>query len=248
MVKFLNLNNLLIIKKKMNQLSNIKLFYDGLDIKNDNLIQGYTTNPSLLKKHINYNSNSYEKISKLFLEKIDNLPISFEVLSNDNKNMINEAKIISSWGDNIYIKIPIIDINGNYNINTIQSLLNENININITCVFTKNQINMIQKLIIHKNNKIIISIFSGRIADTGKNPMDLCIYTKNLFQKDNNIEILWASVREIYNIFQAIESKCDIITLPENIYQKLNCIDKNLTEFSKETVQQFITDGKSLIL
>ena len=107
---------------------------------------------------------------------------------------------------------------------------------------------MIQKLIIHKNNKIIISIFSGRIADTGKNPMDLCIYTKQLFQKNNNIEILWASVREIYNIFQAIESKCDIITLPENIYQKLNCIDKNLTEFSKETVQQFITDGKSLIL
>ena len=131
----------------------------------------------------------------------------------------------------------------------IKSLSKENIKLNITAIFTKSQINTIHETItINNSSNVIISIFCGRIADTGISPSILSSYTTKLFQKNKNINILWASTREIYNIFEAEECNCDIITIPESIYQKLHLINKDLDEFSKETVQQFINDAKSLSL
>lgn len=227
-------------------MDNIKIYYDGINVKKDDIVKGYTTNPSILKQ--NNKNSSYKIISSTLLENT-NLPVSFEVLSNDKEKMIQEAKEIASWGNNIYIKIPIINTEGDYNLDVINSLLNDNINVNITCIFTKSQVDMINEKLTHTNkNKIIISIFCGRIADTGVSPCVLSKYTVSLFEKCNNIEILWASTREIYNIFEAINCGCDIITLSENIYQKLSLINKDLTEYSKETVNQFVSDGCTIKL
>lgn len=225
----------------------IKIFYDGIDIKENNIIKGYTTNPSILKKY--GKTKTYQELSHAMLrENRNNLPISFEVLSNGFEEMIQEAKEISSWSPDIYIKIPIINTSGEYNIDVIKELLYDNINVNITCVFTNEQINFIYQNINMLQGNVIISIFCGRIADTGVSPSVLCKYTSDLFSKRENTEILWASTREIYNIFEAIQSGCDIITIPETIYQKLHLINKDLTEYSKETVEQFVSDGSSFLL
>jgi transaldolase len=220
----------------------IKIFYDGIDIKNDTLIKGYTTNPSILKKY----NKPYSELIPPLLDKLIDIPLSIEVCSDETVLMLKESKEISKWGNNIYIKIPIINTKGDYNIEVIQSLINDNINVNITCIFTREQIYMIYEKINNNSHKIILSIFSGRIADTGVSPKILCKYTTDLFKENDNIEVLWASTREVYNIFDAIDSGCDIITIPESIYQKLYLINKDLTEYSKETVQQFISDGKLL--
>ena len=221
----------------------IKIYYDGLEIKDDTLIKGYTTNPTLLKK---YNKSLKDLILPV-IKKLPNTPLSIEVNSDDSDSIISEVQEILSWGGNIYIKIPIINTKGESNLKIINILLNQNINVNITCVFSKLQIDQIYRnLSINSYNKLIISIFSGRIADTGISPLILCKYTVELFKGSSNIEILWASTREVYNIFDAINCGCHIITIPEQIYEKLSLIGKDLNKYSKETVQQFILDGQSL--
>ena len=221
----------------------IKIYYDGLEVKDDIRIKGYTTNPTLLKK---YNKSLKDLILPV-IKKLPNTPLSIEVNSDDHDSIISEIQEILSWGGNIYIKIPIINTKGESNLKIINILLNQNINVNITCVFSKLQIDQIfNNLSINSYNKLIISIFSGRIADTGISPLILCKYTVELFKGSSNIEILWASTREVYNIFDAINCGCHIITIPEQIYEKLSLIGKDLNKYSKETVQQFILDGQSL--
>ena len=221
----------------------IKIYYDGLEVKDDIRIKGYTTNPTLLKK---YNKSLKDLILPV-IKKLPNTPLSIEVNSDDHDSIISEIQEILSWGGNIYIKIPIINTKGESNLKIINILLNQNINVNITCVFSKLQIDQIYRnLSINSYNKLIISIFSGRIADTGISPLILCKYTVELFKGSSNIEILWASTREVYNIFDAINCGCHIITIPEQIYEKLSLIGKDLNKYSKETVQQFILDGQSL--
>mgnify|MGYP003975359721 CR=1 FL=1 len=221
----------------------IKIYYDGLDLKEDDIIKGYTTNPSLLKK---YNQSLKELIIP-FIQKLPNIPLSIEVNSDDYRSIIDEVREFISWGTNIYVKIPIINTKGDYNLQIINYLLSQGVNINITCIFSKTQVDEIyHNLNIQSHNKIIISIFSGRIADTGISPLILCKYSVELFRKYPNVEILWASTREVYNIFDAIKCGCHIITIPEPIYLKLSLIGKDLNEYSKETVQQFISDGESL--
>ena len=221
----------------------IKIYYDGLEVKDDIRIKGYTTNPTLLKK---YNKSLKDLILPV-IKKLPNTPLSIEVNSDDSDSIISEVQEILSWGGNIYIKIPIINTKGESNLKIINILLNQNINVNITCVFSKLQIDQIYRnLSINSYNKLIISIFSGRIADTGISPSILCKYTVELFKEFSNIEILWASTREVYNIFDAINCGCHIITIPEQIYEKLSLIGKDLNKYSKETVQQFILDGQSL--
>ena len=221
----------------------IKIYYDGLEVKDDIRIKGYTTNPTLLKK---YNKSLKDLILPV-IKKLPNTPLSIEVNSDDSDSIISEVQEILSWGGNIYIKIPIINTKGELNLKIINNLLNQNINVNITCVFSKLQIDQIfNNLSINSYNKLIISIFSGRIADTGISPSILCKYTVELFKEFSNIEILWASTREVYNIFDAINCGCHIITIPEQIYEKLSLIVKDLNKYSKETVQQFILDGQSL--
>ena len=219
----------------------IKIYYDGLEVKDDIRIKGYTTNPTLLKK---YNKSLKDLILPV-IKKLPNTPLSIEVNSDDHDSIISEIQEILSWGGNIYIKIPIINTKGELNLKIINNLLNQNINVNITCVFSKLQIDQIfNNLSINSYNKLIISIFSGRIADTGISPSILCKYTVELFKEFSNIEILWASTREVYNIFDAINCGCHIITIPPSTIEKIENFGKTFYQLTKETVKSFLIDSK----
>lgn len=211
-----------------------------LKLNKSNLVSGFTTNPSLMHSA---GVKNYENFCKILLNKIKKKPISFEVFSDELAEMKKQAIKIAGWGNNIYVKIPIIN---SKNINTtkiIKELSNLKINVNVTAIFSFRQI---KKLITNFNpkSKIILSVFAGRIADTGVDPEILIkkIY-KNIKNK-NNIKILWASSREIFNLQQAKRSGCKIITLSNELLTKLKLNNKNLEEYSKETVKQFNDDAK----
>ena len=226
----------------------IKIFADGADLKtilelNKNpLISGFTTNPSLMPKAV---VEDYEKFAREVLAKIKDKPVSFEVLSDDFNEMKRQARKIASWGDNVYVKIPITDTKGKSSIDLIHKLLLNDIKLNITAI-TKDE--QVLDISFNKTTPIIVSIFAGRIADTGINPISHIEKVKDVVSWNNeNIEILWASSREVLNIYQAEEAGVDIITCtPELIakYEKLK--GKDLTEYSLETVQMFFRDGQKV--
>lgn len=223
----------------------IKIFYDGYDINNFNklsYIKGYTTNPSILNK-CNSSLKNYEDLAKSFLKLTNNNPVSFEVFADNDDEMIKQARIISSWDENIYVKIPIINTKGDHTSNVIKQLNSENIKLNITAIFTNEQVDIANENLSNKNVPTIISIFSGRIADTGINPKKCISYAVESCKNYNNIEILWASTREVYNLFDAIECNCDIITVPDSVLNKFNDIGKDLNEYSLATVKTFYKDG-----
>jgi len=226
--------------------NNIKVFYDGTNIdeyKDLNYIKGFTTNPTLMNKS-NSNEKKYKNFALNMLNKTNNLPVSFEVFADEHEEMINEAREISSWHNSIYVKIPIVNSKGVSSQYVIEQLNSENIKLNITAVFTIEQIKTAFDSLKNKDVPNIISVFSGRIADTGVNPKNYIDYAHNLTKNNENIEILWASVREVHNIFEAIESKCDIITIPDSIFKKTKNIGKNLEDYSLETVNMFLNDSK----
>lgn len=222
----------------------IKIFADGANEKDIlkfnkmNLIKGLTTNPSLMRKS---GVDDYENFCKKILKRVKK-PISFEVFSDDEKNIIRQARIISSWSNNVYVKIPVINTKNKSLKNVIKLLSIEGIKLNITAIFTKQQIKeTISSL--DPNTRAIISIFCGRISDTGKDATDYIRYANKL-KKKKNIEILWASTRELYSIIQAEKLGCDIITVPTEILNKINLIGKNLEKYSLETVKMFYNDAK----
>ena len=231
----------------MNILNNIKIFYDGIHIEKFNnldYIKGYTTNPSILNNDTIKNKfSNYIDFATYFLSKSNGLPVSFEIFADDYDEIINQALQINSWGQNVYVKIPIINTKGEYNDRVITTLNNLHIKLNITAIFTNEGVDIAYNSLHNKNIPTIISLFCGRIADTGVNPKDICDYTYSLCKNDKDIEILWASTREIYNIFNAVECKCDIITIPDDILSKLNYIGKDLHEYSLDTVKKFYDDG-----
>jgi len=223
----------------------IKIYADGANINSiikynkNNIISGFTTNPSLMRSS---GVNNYENFCRSLLRKIKKKPISFEVFSDNLSEMKMQAIKIAGWGKNVYVKIPIIN---SQNINTtkiIKELSDLGININVTAIFSLNQV---KKLIMNFEPKsnIILSVFAGRIADTGIDPEHI---TKKIFKNIKNkkkISILWASSREIFNLHQAIRGKCSIITLNEDLISKLKLYKKNLQQYSKETVAQFNNDA-----
>ena len=223
----------------------VDIYIDGPRVNNlkrfnsSSIIKGFTTNPTLISKM----NLPYKNYAKKFLNIVKNKSSSFEVVSNKKKEMINEAKIISSWGSNIYVKIPIINDKGVSSGPIIKFLCNDKINLNITAVFTKKQIDIIQKNINKKSN-IIVSIFCGRIADTGRDPIDFIKYAKKVFRGYNNVKILWASPREVLNLIQAEKSGCDIITVTEDLFLKFSNLNKSLHQFSIDTVKMFTNDAK----
>ena len=223
----------------------IKIFADGANEKDIlkfnkmNLIKGLTTNPSLMRKS---GVDDYENFCKKILKRVKK-PISFEVFSDDDKNIIRQARIISSWSKNVYVKIPVINTKNKSLKNVIKLLSIEGVKLNITAIFTKQQIKeTINSL--DPNTRAIISIFCGRISDTGKDVTDYIRYANKLKNKKKNIEILWASTRELYSIIQAEKLGCDIITVPTDILNKINLIGKNLEKYSLETVKMFYNDAK----
>jgi len=210
-----------------------------IKLNQDDRIRGFTTNPTLMKKA---NVKNYKEFAKKVLEHVDKKVISFEVLSNDFNEMTKEAEIISSWGENIYVKIPIVYADGETTVDLLRYLSKSGIKINVTGLFTLNQVYLASELI--KNNcDCIFSIFAGRIADTLIDPVPIMVQAKNLIRKYKNQKLLWASSREIYNLKIAEESGADIITLSTDLIKKFELRNKDLTVFSVETIQQFYNDG-----
>ena len=223
----------------------IKIFADGANekeiLKFDKMqiIKGLTTNPSLMKKS---GVKNYEVFCRRILKKIKK-PISFEIFSDDEKNIIRQAKIISSWSKNVYVKIPVINTKNKSLSNVIKILSNEGVKLNITAVFTKKQIRDVFNSL-DANTPAIISIFCGRISDAGNDVTEYIDYANKLKRKKKNVEILWASTRELYSIVKAEKLRCDIITVPTEILNKIKIIGKNLDKYSLETVQMFYSDAK----
>lgn len=222
----------------------IKIFADGADlssIKRLNAIKyisGFTTNPTLMKRA---GIKDYKKFALNVLTYVKIKPISFEVFADSLNLMKQQGKEIASWGKNIYVKIPVTNSKGVKTTNIIKSLSKEGISLNITALFTKSQI-LETVNALDKETKSIISIFAGRIADTGVNPENIMKYALKVAKK-KNIEVLWASTRETYNIFEAQNIKCHIITVPHNILSKFDLISMNLNKLSLATVKSFLKDS-----
>ena len=204
------------------------------------IVKGFTTNPSLLRKA---GAKDYKSYSKKILKICTKKPISFEVFADDHKNMIRQAKKINTWGKNVYVKIPLVNSKGQFTGKVINKLNNQNIKLNITAVYNSNQAEKILK-VINKKSKVIISIFAGRAADAGKNPVPEFKKSLKLAKNFKNVEILWASVREPYNYLQAKELGCHIITIPPAIIEKIEKFGKSFNRLTLETVKGFLIDSR----
>ena len=225
----------------------IKIFADGADEKEiiklneKDYIKGFTTNPSLMKKA---NIKNYETFAKDLLGKIKTKPISFEVFSDDLNLMEKQAEKIATWGKNVNVKIPITNTKSVSTCEIIRRLSTKGIICNITAIFTPDQLKRVVD-VLHKDTPAILSVFAGRIADSGEDPQKIIIDSVNFAKDKPHSEVLWASTREVLNIFQAEKAGCQIITVPNNILSKLKFIGKNLKAFSLETVKDFYNDAQA---
>ena len=225
---------------------NTKIFSDTADlatIKKFNkkkIVKGFTTNPSLMRKA---GAKNYKSYCKKILNIIKNKPISFEVFSDNQLSMIEQGKKITKWGKNVYVKVPVVNSKNQFTGKVIKELNNNKIKLNITAVYTSKQTEKILKNINKKTN-VIISIFAGRSADTGKDPLPEFRNSIKLAKKFKNVEILWASVREPYNYLQSKQLGCHIITIPPSIIEKIEKFGKTFDQLTKETVKAFLEDSK----
>ena len=203
------------------------------------LVKGFTTNPSLMRKA---GAKNYEKYSKEILQ-VCKKPISFEVFSDDYKSMRREALIINSWGKTVYVKIPVTNSKGKFMGKLIKELSQLNIKLNITAVYNSYQTKKILRCL-RKNSTAIISIFAGRAADAGKDPIPELKKSLKMSKKFKNVKILWASVREPYNYLQAKQLGCHLITIPPSIINKIENFGKSFKKLTKDTVLGFLKDSK----
>ncbi len=223
-----------------------KIFCDIADsktIKKFNkklIVNGFTTNPSLMRKA---GAKNYEKYSKILLKICKNKPISLEVFADNFKSMEKQALKINSWGKNVYVKIPVINSKGKFTGDLIKRLNKKKIKLNITAVYTIAQIKKINKCLNNKT-KSIISIFSGRMADAGKDPVPIVKKAVQLTKRKNKVEILWASTREPYNYTQAQQIGCQIITMPPKIIEKVSKFGRSFEQLTKDTVIAFLKDSQ----
>jgi transaldolase len=223
-----------------------KIYCDSADYKiikkynKYNLVKGFTTNPSLMRLA---GAKNYKDYSKKILKICKNKPISFEVFSDDLNSMINQAYLINSWGKNVYVKIPVVNSRGKFTGKVIKELSNQGVKLNITAVYTFEQVKKIYKLL-NKNTKSIISIFAGRMSDTGKDPIPVFKNSLNLTKKNKNIMILWASTREAYNFIQAKKLGSNIITIPPKIIDQIKNFGKSYKSLTINTVKNFLIDSK----
>tara|TARA_B100000674_G_scaffold449574_1_gene418865 strand:+ start:358 stop:1056 length:699 start_codon:yes stop_codon:yes gene_type:complete len=223
-----------------------KIFCDIADIKlirkftNKNIVKGFTTNPSLIRKAGAKNYLNYCK--KILLASKDK-PVSLEVFADNFKEMKKQALILNNLGKNVYVKIPVCNSKGIFSGKIIKFLSNKNIKLNITAVYTANQTKNILN-VINKNSNVIISIFIGRACDAGKNPLPELVKSIKLSKKFKKVKILWASVREPYNYIQAKNNGCHIITIPPSIIEKIESFGKSYNRLTIETVNTFLNDSK----
>ena len=223
----------------------VKIFADGADydgivkMSRNPVIKGFTTNPSLMRKA---GVSDYEAFARKVLGAIPDRPVSFEVFADDFASMAEQARTIAAWGPNVNVKIPVTNTKGQSASELLRALSSEGIVLNVTAIFTLDQVRAVADAL-DPATSAIVSVFAGRIADTGVDPIPHMLACKQILSSRPKAELLWASTRELLNIFHAEESGCDIITVPNEFLSKLDLVDKNLAEYSRETEQLFYRDA-----
>lgn len=226
----------------------IDIYSDGADLEQmkqahaTGHVDGFTTNPSLMKEA---GIDDYNAFAKRAIEAFPELPISFEVFADDFDTMRKEAEKIATFGDNVFVKIPVMNTLGESAIPLIKDLSEQGIKLNVTAIFTLEQVEEVVDAL-KEGVDSIVSVFAGRIADTGRDPMDIMKKSAELCHAKDGVKLLWASTRELINLYQAQESGSDIITVPPSIIKKMNNIGKDLLEYSQDTVKGFNSDIKEL--
>jgi transaldolase len=223
----------------------VRIFADGADLASmielasRAHIKGLTTNPTLMKQA---GISDYTYFAASVLEKIVDKPISFEVFADDHSEMARQAKMIHSWGDNVYVKVPVTTTDGESCSALISSLSADGIKLNVTALMTPGQTRSVFAALT-PGVPAVISVFAGRVADTGRDPVPLMTECVQILAERPEVELIWASPRELLNIFQADEIGCDIITVTPDLLKKLDLVGKDLEQFSVETVQMFHRDA-----
>jgi transaldolase len=224
----------------------IKIFADGADVQSiiklsqHPLVKGFTTNPTLMRKA---GVREYTSFAHEVLGHIGDRPISFEVFSDDFDEMAQQAKTIASWGSNVYVKIPISNTSGDLALDLIARLSDAGINLNVTALMTPTQVARAAERLAG-GPRACISLFAGRIADTGRDPIPIVKEALAAISGAENLELIWASPREILNVFQADEAGCHIITVTSDVLAKLEGIGRDLDQFSLDTVRMFHSDAQ----
>jgi len=223
----------------------IKIFADGadktgiLEMYRNPLIKGFTTNPTLMRKA---GVADYQAFALDILRAIPDRPISFEVFSDDFTEMARQARKIVGWGENVYVKIPVTNTQGESSATLVHALAREGVKLNVTALTALDQVGEMSAALAG-GPPAIVSVFAGRVADTGRDPVPMMATAVELLRPYPNIELIWASPRELLNIFQADAIGCHIITVTNDILKKVNLIDKDLHEYSLDTVKMFHDDA-----
>jgi len=224
----------------------VKVFADGASIEGirsliaNPMIAGLTTNPTLMRKA---GIEDYESFARDVLEIVSDKPVSFEVFSDEPDEMLRQARKIAAWGDNVYVKIPVTDTSGNFMGDVVRELASEGHKVNVTGMLTLDQVERSAEAL-GSDAPAYASVFAGRIADAGVDPVPIMSRALELIASRPNIELLWASPREILNIVQADAIGCHVITVTHDLLKKLPLIGKDLDEFSLETVRMFHNDAR----
>lgn len=226
-------------------LDKLKIFADGADkadimrLYADKRIKGFTTNPTLMRKA---GISDYEAFAKDILSQIKDRPISFEVFSDDFSEMERQALKIADWGSNVYVKIPVSNSDGKVSYDLIHRLAQRKVQLNVTAIMTIAQVRDVS-LALEDHAPSNVSVFAGRIADTGIDPVPMMSASVAMCAAYPKQELIWASPRELLNIFQAEQIGCQIITVTPDVLKKLSLVGKNLADYSLETVKMFSTDA-----
>jgi transaldolase len=232
------------VRKMLEQIST-RIFADGADLDGilalagDPRIAGFTTNPTLMWKA---GLTDYAEFAKRLLERITRHPISFEVFADDAAEMRRQARIIAAWGENVYVKIPVTTTSGESMAPLVRELSEDGVQVNVTALFTTAQVELITGAV-KDGAPSYISVFAGRIADAGIDPVPIMSRSVQIMLEAPRSELIWASPREILNLVQADQVGCHIITVTHDLLKKLDCLGKNLEQFSLETVRMFHGDA-----
>ncbi len=224
----------------------VKIFADGADYDGmlemyaNPLIQGFTTNPTLMRKA---GVSDYAEFARRVLRAIPDRPVSFEVLADDFDEMERQAREIASWGKNVYVKIPVTNTRGQSAAPLVSRLTRAGVQLNVTALMTLEQVRQMRYCLAGARSAFL-SVFAGRIADTGRDPVPLMSAAVKLLSEAGNLQLIWASPRELLNIYHAEEVGCHIITVTNDILKKLSLINKDLLEYSLETVKMFFEDAR----
>jgi transaldolase len=223
----------------------VKIFADGADfdgivkMARNPVIKGFTTNPSLMRKA---GVSDYGAFARKVLAAVPDRPVSFEVFADDFASMAEQARTIAAWGPNVNVKIPVTNTKGQSAGELLRALSSDGVVLNVTAIFTLDQVRAVADAL-DPSTPAIVSLFAGRIADTGVDPIPHMVACKQILGSRPKAQLLWASTREFLNIFHAEESGCDIITVPNEFLSKLDLVGKDLIEYSRETVQAFYRDA-----